>query len=347
MTTIIFKNPMFLLKSSALDKIDDYINEFLSLLPEGVGDRGVEEMLSPEALLSELISVLEGSGGRIGRFFALLMLSVIVAYLASVYEGRLSGVAVSAACIISLSPAVYELLALADEVAEGLTRICAFFSSLIPLILSVLVAGGAANSSAAMGMQMSLVASAVQAVSSELLLPMVRAVLILGGVSSLGGAGAERVTSLLRWILTRGLGLISVVVTALFSLQSIIASASDSAALRLAKFTAQSLAPSVGAIIGSSMSAISSGLSYARGIIGGGAIAAVLWIMLSPLAMLLLYRLAVGLCLGFADSLGVKPLSRALSVMQYALEGLISVFLTSGVMFLLQFIIFIKCGVEV
>ncbi len=304
-------------------------------------------MISPKALFAELISTLEGSGGRIGRFFALLMLSVIVAYLASVYEGKLTGVSVSAICVISLSPAVYELLALADEVAQGLSRICSFFSSLIPLILSVLIAGGASNSSAAMGMQMSLVASAVQAVSSELLLPMVRGVLILGGVSALGGAGAERVTSLLRWILTRGVGLISVVVSALFSLQSIIASASDSAALRLAKFTAQSLAPSVGAIIGASMSTISSGLSYARGIIGAGAIAAVLWIMLSPLTVILLYRLAVGLCLGFAKSLGVKPLSRSLSVMQYALEGLISVFLTSGVLFLLELIIFIKCGVEI
>lgn len=347
MTTIIFKKQGFLLKSTISDRIDEYIKEFLSLLPEGVGGETVEEMLSPSALFRELASILQGNSDRIGRFFALIMLSVIVAYIASLYEGKITSASMSAVCVIALSPAVYELLALADEVALGLSKICSFFSSIIPLLLSVIVASGAGNSSATMGMQMSLVASAVQAISSELLLPMVRAVLILGGVSALGGVGAERVISILRWILTRGLGLISVVVCALFSLQSVIASMADSAALRLAKFTAQSLAPSVGAIIGASMSTISSGLAYARGVIGAGAIAAVLWIMLSPLALILLYRLAVSLCLGFADSLGVKPLSKSLSVMQYALDGLTSVFLISGVLFLLQLIIFIKCGVEI
>lgn len=348
MTTIIFKKPIFLLKTPTFEKIEGYINEFLSLLPKGVGDGGeVGELISPSAVFSEVLSIFSGNGGRMGRFFSFIMLSVIIAYLASVYESKLSPVALSAVCVIALSPAIYELLALADEVTLGLSKICGFFSSIIPLVLSVVIAGGGNSASATLGMQMSIIASAVQAVSGELLLPMVRAVLILGGVTALGGAGAERVISLLRWILTKGLGLISTVVCALFSLQSIIASASDSAALRLAKFTAQSLAPSVGAIIGSSMSTISSGLAYVRGVIGAGAIGAILWIMISPLTIILIYRLAIGLCIGFSDALGVKPMSRSLMTMQYALDGLLSVFLVSGVMFLLELIIFIKCGVEI
>lgn len=347
MTTIIFKNIAFLSQNTTFNKIQEYINEFLSLLPEEVPSGDAEELISPSAVLDEILSILEGSGGRIGRFFALLMMSSIIGYLASVYEGKLSPVALSAVCVISLSPAIYELLALADEVAMGLSKICGFFSTLIPLILSVTMAGGGGSTSGVVGMQMSLVASAVQAMSVEILLPTVRAVLILGGISAMGGGGAERLISVFRWILTKGLGLVSTVVCALFSLQSIVASASDSAALRLAKFTAQSLAPSAGAIIGASMSTISSGLAYARGVIGAGAIGAILWIMLSPLTVILLYRLAIGLCLGFSDALGVKPMSRSLLTMQYALDGLLSVFLVSGVLFLLELIIFIKCGVEI
>ena len=330
------------------DKIQEYINEFSLLLPEGVPGAGdMEELISPSRVFSEVLSILRGSGGRIGRFFALLMLSAVIAYLASVYEGELSPSTLSAVCVISLSPAIHELLILADEVAEGLSKICGFFSSVIPLLLSVIIAGGGSSTSLTVGMQMSLAASAVQAISNEFLLPTVRAILILGGISAMGGAGAERLISIFRWILTKGLGLVSTVVCALFSLQSIVATASDSAALRLAKFTAQSLAPSVGTVIGASMSTISSGLAYARGVIGAGAIGAILWIMLSPLTIILIYRLALGLCLGFSDALGVNPMSRSLLTMQHALDGLLSVFLVSGVLFLLELIIFIKCGVEI
>ncbi len=347
MTTIILKKTTFSSENDAFNKTQEYINEFLSLLPEWAPSGDVEELISPSAVLGEILSILQGSGGRLGRFFTLLMLSVIIAYLASVYEGKLSPTTLSAVCVISLSPAIYELFILAAEVAEGLSKICLFFSSVIPLLLSVIIAGGGSSASLTVGMQMSLVASAVQAIADEILLPMVVAVLILGGISSMGGGGAERLISIFRLILTKGMGLASTVVCALFSLQSVIATASDSATLRLAKFTAQSLAPSVGTVIGASMSAISSGLAYARGVIGAGAIGAILWIMISPLTAILIYRLALGLCLGFSDALGVKPMSRSLLTMQYALDGLLSIFLISGVMFLLELIIFIKCGVEI
>ena len=347
MTTNVFLNDVFLLKSGALDKIEAYINDFMSILSEAVGDKKIEELLDPSLFFSELVSVIKDGGGRAVSFFVLLMLSALVCYLASIYEGRLSSTAMSCVCIVSLSPAIYELLALAEETSVGLSRICSFFSSVIPILLSMVVAGGGGNSSVALGAQMSFVASATQVISLELLLPMVRAVLILGAASSLGGAGSQRVISIFRLILTRGIGAITAIVCAIFSLQSIIASAADSAALRLAKFTAQSLAPAVSAIIGASMSTISSGLAYSRGVIGAGAIGAILWIMLSPCSMIIIYRFLIGIAKGISDALETKPLSRSLETMQNALDGLLSVFLVSVVLFVFELIVFIKCGVQI
>lgn len=347
MTTFIFFNDVFLLKSGTFDKIDGYINDFLSLLPEAVRDKDIEEILDPSLFFSEIISALKGGGARAGSFFLILALSVLVCYLASVYEGKLSSAAMSGACVMALSPLVYELLLLVDEVTVGLSKICSFFSSVIPLVLSVVVAGGGGSTSAAIGAQMSFVASATQVISLELLMPMVRAVIVLSAVSSLGGVGSERLVSIFRLILTRGIGVLTVVVCAIFSLQSIIASAADNAALRLAKFTAQSLAPAVSTIIGASMSTISSGLAYSRGVIGAGAIGAILWIMLSPCSMIIIYRFLIGVAMGVSDALEIKPLSRSLATMQNALDGLLSVFLVSVVLFVFEFIVFIKCGVEI
>ena len=348
MTTIIFKSAVFFNGGAAFDKIEGFINDFLALLPnEPENAQDIDELLDPKGILLELFSSISNDGGRIGRFFALLIFSAIAVYLASAYLGKLSPLAESAASVVALSPAIYELLTLADEVAIGIGEICGFFSSLTPLLLSVMIAGGGGSASAVSGVQMGLVASAIQAVSSEILLPMVRAVLILGCVSALGGTGAERLARAIKNVFTKGLGLVSTLVSAIFALQSIIAGAADTASLRLAKFTAQSLAPSVGSVIGASMSTLSSGLSYARGIIGAGAIGAIIWIMLSPLAVLMVYRLAIGIASGFAEALGVRSYSKALSAMQYALDGLISVFLVSGILFIFQLVIFIKSGAEV
>ena len=348
MTTYIFKNAVFSFGTALSGQIQGYIDEFLSLLPDGLGGDGkIEELLDPSVVLTEILSALRSGGGRIASFFALLMISAVVVYLASAYAGRLSPMAESAACVVALLPAMYELLSLADEVAEGMGEVCTFFGTLVPLLLSVMIAGGGSSASLASGMQMSIVSSAVQVISSDILLPMVRSVLILGGVSALGGAGAERIINALRSFFTKGLGLISTSVSAIFALQSIIASAADTATLRLAKFTAQSLVPSVGSVITASMSTLSSGLAYARGVIGAGAILGILWIMISPLAVLLCYRLAVSVCLDFSSALGVKPYSKALSAMQYALDGLISIFIISGILFVFQLVIFIRSGAEI
>ena len=347
MTTIVFENAVFSAENLAIDQVQKYINEFLSLLPEGFGgDGNIEKLLDPSEVFNEIFLALRDGGGRIAAFFALLMLSMVVAYLASFYAGRLSPIAESAASVIALLPAIYELLALADEVVVGLGEICAFFGALIPLLLSVMISSGSSSASIASGMQMSVVASAIQVASSEILLPMVRATLILGGASALGGAGAEKIINALRGVFTKGLGLVSTLVSALFALQSIIAGAADTATLRLAKFTAQSLVPSVGSVISASMSTLSSGLAYARGVIGAGAILGILWIMISPLAVLFSYRLAVAVCLDVSSAIGVKPYSKALSAMQYALDGLISVFIISGVLLVFQLVIFIKSGAE-
>ena len=348
MTTIIFKNTVYNSQSTIFDQVEKYINDFFSLMPEGVnGVEDIDELLSPSGVITAFFSASSENGGRVGRFFAMLMLSAIVAYLASVYSGRLSPFLESCICVVSLTPAVYELISLAAEVSSGIDKMSVFFSSLIPLLLSVMIASGCGGASAVSGVQMSVVASAVQVISAEILLPMVRAMLILGGLSAIDGSGAERLILTMKNVFTKGLGFASTVVCSLFALQSIIAGAADTAALRLAKFTAQSIVPSVGAIITASMSTLSSGLAYARGVIGAGAIGAIVWIMLSPLAVLLLYRLAVEVCLGFAKSLGVKSYSRGLSAIQYALDGLISIFIVSGVLFIFQLVIFIKNGSEI
>ena len=108
MTTIVFKNKAVTSAEPVFGIVKEYINEFFSLMPEGVnGVETIDDLLGPSAVLGEILTAFQNGGGRIVSFFSFLMLSAIVAYLASIYAGRLSPLAEAAASIYQYKTATY------------------------------------------------------------------------------------------------------------------------------------------------------------------------------------------------------------------------------------------------
>ncbi len=355
MTTIIFKNAYFSLKTGDYSKINEYINEFVALLPDGVRfDEGnISDMLSLRFILNEISSSLVGEGGKIGGFFATLLAATLLAYIGSVFDKSLLptssdksiyATSASAICLVAFFPAMREIFALAMSVGESISQIGTFFASLIPLLTSIAVSSGAVEGAAVSAVQMSALASVIEVLCSELFMPLLFAAVSLGAISALGGLATERLLATIKNLLTKGLGLLSLFVSALFTMQSLIASAKDTVSLRLARFTAQSVAPSIGAVISASMSTLASGISYARGVVGVGAIFAIVSMVISPALPLVIYRFAVEICQSFAALFGVKTVDRALNAMKYALDGLVSVFFICAALFILQLVLFLKVG---
>ena len=353
MTSILFKMTLFLNKIDRYGKVDEFIDEFFSLLPSGVGAdlEDLVDMLSPRFILNEILAVASGEGGKVCTFLTTLLVATLLGYISSVFDNTLfpgsadksiGAISSSAICLVALFPAIRELFLLVETVGNILSQITKFFASLIPLLTSIAVYSGAVVGAAVSAMQMSSLASVIEMLCSELFMPLIYATVSLGEISGLGGLATERLLLMIKNLLTKGLGLLSLFVSALFTMQSLIASAKDTMSLRLAKFTAQSVAPSIGAVISASMSTLASGISYARGVVGVGAICAVVSMMVSPALPLVLYRLAVEICRSFASLFGVKAIDRALGAIQYALDGIISVLFVSVALFVLQLVLFLK-----
>ena len=123
-----------------------------------------------------------------------------------------------------------------------------------------------------------------------------------------------------------------------------IASSADSAAMRAAKYTA-GLIPVVGGTVSGALSTLAAGLSYAKGIIGIGAIAVILGMALSPLILLLLYRLALSISLTLSELLGAAVMAKALSAFRFSLDSLIAVYALSAVIYIFEILLFVKIGV--
>ena len=123
--------------------------------------------------------------------------------------------------------------------------------------------------------------------------------------------------------------------------------AADSAAMRAAKYAASGLIPIVGTTVAGAISTLAAGLSYARGIIGGGAIAVIVYLALSPLVLILLYRLALSIVVIFADFTGAKAVSRMLSAYRFALDMTLSAYSLSALIYVFLIIVFLRIGVDV
>ncbi len=346
MTTIIFKNDVLYGKTSPYDKIIELINEFFGLVPPDVGltEETLGSALTPGFVFKEISSVLEGKGGEVANFFATLIISILLVYICSIFTSSVSPLAEGAVTLIALFPAVRQTFFLIVEVGESLSEIATFFGSLLPLLLGIILMGGGAEGAVATSLQVSLVSSLVENVCSEVLMPVLYALLVMAPFSSLGSKGAERFGLSLRTFFTKGLGLAVAITSGIFALQSIIATSKDTAALRLARFTAQTISPSVGAVISGSISTLASGISYAKGVVGAGAIIVIVTILLSPLLALILYRICIELSCTFADMLGTKTASRALVAMKHVIDGSISLLLLSSALMILQLVLFIRGG---
>ena len=108
---------------------------------------------------------------------------------------------------------------------------------------------------------------------------------------------------------------------------------------------ASGLIPVVGSAVSGALATLASGLTYAKSIVGGGAIAVVLSLVISPLVMLLLYRLALTLALTVAGLVGAELPSAVFTSYRFALDMTVSVYVLSVIVYLFQLILFLRIGV--
>ena len=116
-------------------------------------------------------------------------------------------------------------------------------------------------------------------------------------------------------------------------------------ALRGARFAISGMIPIVGGSISSALGALTSGVEAAKGTVGATALIVLIGILSAPLIQLLLVRVAFRLCNSFLEMTGGTLGARLLTSIQGTLDALISIVAFSGVIYILEVIIFIKLGV--
>lgn len=355
---------LFILSFSALakegtqtqkeDLPEDLIEEFSALIVQESGISLEENDLISSfgfgSILKCISDAITGSKGEITSFFLTVMGFAILCAVSdgASFLGSGDERSLSAAVLTVMSAAIYpSLYSLFSSVGKSLETLSSFFGAAMPIMSAISAASGSVKTAAVQAANMNIVLGIVGALATDILLPLSFAILALALVSSFGEAGTLRTAKSIRNIFTFGLGIVTAVSSAAISLQTVIASASDSASLRAARYAAGGLIPVVGSSVSSAISTLAGGLAYAKSTVGAAAIAAIFALVSAPLVLLLLYRLIFSIGQTVLEYLDINAAVRCFSAYKAALDAVISVYVMSTIVCIIQVIVFMKGGAAV
>lgn len=338
----------YTLQNLGSEEANEILGEFMSLLPPDLGaaleEGNLQDAVGPEAILNEIIFEAKGDAGRVGSFFLKALGLALLLSLAHQFPGGGRGSVLTAG--LAASVILYrELLPIVNELTESLLSLNRFFAGVSGVLGSLLLASGKVSTASIQAGGMGFTLSLLSVFSTPLMTALASAHFSVGIISSLEG-GYTSVAKGIRSAFFFILGIGSTLLVGILALQGFIAGATDTAALRAAKYAASGLIPIVGGTVSGALSTLLSGLSYAGGIIGGGAVACIILMALSPLVLLILYRLSLSLVILFLDFLP-DGVGGAFIGLRGAVDALLAVFSLTAVIYVLEILIFIKGGATV
>lgn len=331
------------------DAADSILSDFESTLPkEYIGisrdEEKLDTLVGPGAILREIVYAVKGEAGGVFSFFSILIACIGLSAVAEAGEGRLSEISAVGVTAVFGAALVNFLVPVFREISEVLLRAADFFEKFIPIATAVQVSSGAVNSASVSATVMNVTASVLSGLGVPFFLSLAGFGLSAGMISSFGDSSAGALSSGVKRFFMWAMGLVSALMMGALSLQTYIASARDSAAMRAARYAASSMIPVVGGTVSGALATLASGLAYVKGVVGVGALAVLLSMLLSPLVILILYRLAVSVAAGLSGYLGVRRAEGVLCAVRGAFDLYLAVYSISSVLFLFEIVLFMMSG---
>ncbi len=297
-------------------------------------------------LLEEVLRIIGGESSKLLSFFLLAFGAALIVAIAGAYDGKLKKVTeCGAMAVLSFAIFLY-LYPLVAEVANTSEKLSSFFSALLPIMTAHLALGGGVGTAAvtSYGMQLALF---LMGILSSLLGFVVLAMFGTSVISSLPDSGVSRVARGIKKSFTKVMGVLVAFFAGMLALQTYISASGDSGAIRMAKYAAQDMIPIVGGAVSGALSTLAGGLSYVGGVLGAGAVFEIVILALSPIVILLLYKLALSLSVMLLDFCGATSPMSCISGFKDALDGAISVLSMTIIVYIIEVVIAVMGGAQI
>lgn len=328
--------------------------EVADLLPEGFFSGDVTDMATGVKEAGGLSAILSVVGRLTGLSLAanLRLLAVICgvlclsAVLRAMASGKESGRALGFCCSLALAVLLF------TQQTARFREIAAFFDTMrqlgigmLPLMGALYAMGGNVGAAVANQSVMAAFLSLLETACSASVLPIAGVCLSFALVDALSGSANLRpLAAFIKRTFTLFFSFALLLLCGVLGLQTTLAKAGDTLALRTARFAAGSFLPVVGGSISETLRTVSAGVSYLRGVAGTGAMLVVFFAFLPIFLSVLLSRVAFLLGGAVAKMLGCESEEKILAEFGAVYGYFMAVIASLFVMMIFSLTLFARCA---
>ena len=304
-----------LLSQSGITEVD--VGQLLSLEPgeffRAVGRLVVERIRRPMVVFAAVLGTV-------------LLCALLDALSSSLWEGTLATV-FAAVSVVCVSAAVVSPISDCIAQAAAAIRDCAnFMAAFIPVFASIVTVGGQAVTATTYTAFLFAACQIVSQIVSTTLVPLMGIYLAFCVVGNLTpGVHVAPVARAVKSVVSWALGLLLTIFVGLLSLQTMVASSSDTVASKAAKFLIGTFVPVVGGALSDAFSTTQGYMRLLKTAVGAFGILAAALTFLPILMQTVLWYLTVGAASAVSELLGVRQVGEILKSAGSALGILIAV----------------------
>lgn len=295
------------LDRTGFDAMEDYAQHYTSLNPREI----LKKMLSGQwqvdalsfesmagALIQEVQSAIQSGTYR-------LALPVIVSILSKILIERssLNGTSLQLFCRIGASTAMMELyVGVQKTAADLIDRVLIFSDAVTPVMIAALNLLGASTTASMLSPVASLGALGISYLMENVALRLIGAGAVIAMVGNLSdNFRLKRLFKLIKSVVIWMSGILMAGFTGLLSIQGLMGSSVDSAAMRGIQFTAESLIPIIGGNVSDSMGSLLKSGVMIKNAIGTTGLVLLISVCLKPMIRLAAFGILMKMCAAITE----------------------------------------------
>lgn len=328
---------------SVWDEVDNQTKDYLNEL--GIDEISFDELfnLSPTRVIEFLIDISFNSGVKVFKNILTVIVVLFIISIASAFlkeSEKIYNIICFVGVLTVLSVVLVPISRMVTDVVTGIKTSMIFVNSYLPIMTAIIVASKSPGLAITYNSFSIFLSSVITIIADKFFMPCISAILSFNILSSFSFENfRERIVAGFRRCIIVILALFSTVYTGLLTTQSILATSSDSLALKGIKFISGAFVPVVGAGVGDALSSVFSSFVIMKNTLGVFVIIVIILINLPVMAELLIWYFSLQLCSIISSMLGINNVTDTID----SLTSVISIL--NIILFFITFVLVISTGV--
>ena len=281
----------------------------------------------------------------LGTILAVIVISSIVKNtLSTSMSENITSYSVTMICAVAAGGVALKSVEMA---ALFITSICSIMNTMIPIMSTVILAGGGITQASVNSGALMLYITTVQNITDTVLVPAAGALFALSTFSSVfRGVNISSFISGVQKFLMGLFGFSMMIFSFVMGIQTSLASGADSLGMKTVKFAVGAYVPFVGGAVSDALSTITAGLSHVRRMTGAVGVIIILLTVLPTIINLLLNRITLIICKSVAETLECHEAASPISDAEKVISLFLAFSVMTGLFFVFAVVLFMNSGLN-